>query len=385
MANDKAFKIKNGLVAQRYLQSAGTETAGTVGYSLSGASYSNNSLDVSAQTLQPQSLVMSSDGTRVILLDATNAAPRLLQYNLSTAYDITTATVQASSFSLSSQTLYPYTISVAGSGTKVYVMGESNTAYQYNLSTAWDVSTASYSGNSFSTLSQDDSSVGIYVKNDGTKLYIRGTTTDYMYQYTMSTFYDISTASYDNKYLYTSTTSAGVQGFGFTFKDDGTSLFTVDYSTDNVNEFYLTTAWDISTGTYTGVSFRVNAQETSPIDLTFSDSGSKMYVIGTTNDTIFQYSTVADSVTMDLSTGTYFSFSVNGATSVSFTNPPASGLAIAFVAEVTGDGSSIVWPSSIKWNSGVAPTATASKELYTFITVDGGATYYGKKAAGEFA
>ena len=39
MANDKSFKIKNGFSAGRYLQTGGTETAGSVGYTASGASY----------------------------------------------------------------------------------------------------------------------------------------------------------------------------------------------------------------------------------------------------------------------------------------------------------------------------------------------------------
>jgi hypothetical protein len=88
---------------------------------------------------------------------------------------------------------------------------------------------------------------------------------------------------------------------------------------------------------------------------------------------------------LDLSTGTTFSFTPSGATTVSFTNPPASGLACAFTVEINGDGSAITWPAGVKWPSGTAPTATATKELYAFITTDGGTTYYGKQAATELA
>jgi hypothetical protein len=89
----------------------------------------------------------------------------------------------------------------------------------------------------------------------------------------------------------------------------------------------------------------------------------------------------AGSQTLDLSTGTTFSFTLSTATTVSFTNPPASGNAIGFSVEINGDGSVITWPSSVKWHEATAPTATATKELYTFVTTDGGTTYYGKKAA----
>jgi len=45
--------------------------------------------------------------------------------------------------------------------------------------------------------------------------------------------------------------------------------------------------------------------------------------------------------------------------------------------------SAITWPSSVKWPSGLAPTtpAAGTKDLFTFLTTDGGTTYYGKKAA----
>jgi len=35
----------------------------------------------------------------------------------------------------------------------------------------------------------------------------------------------------------------------------------------------------------------------------------------------------------------------------------------------------------VKWHEATAPTATATKELYTFVTTDGGTTYYGRKVA----
>ena len=49
MSNNKSFVVKNGLQAGRYLQSAGTETAGTDGYNLAGASYDSKSFSVSSQ------------------------------------------------------------------------------------------------------------------------------------------------------------------------------------------------------------------------------------------------------------------------------------------------------------------------------------------------
>ena len=50
MSNNKNFVVKNGLsVGTRYLQTGGTETAGTEGYSLGSASYDSVSFSVSSQ------------------------------------------------------------------------------------------------------------------------------------------------------------------------------------------------------------------------------------------------------------------------------------------------------------------------------------------------
>ena len=84
---------------------------------------------------------------------------------------------------------------------------------------------------------------------------------------------------------------------------------------------------------------------------------------------------------VNLSLGNHFTKTISGATTLTFSNPPASGLACSFTVEINGDGSAITWPASVKWHEATAPTALASKEVYVFITTDGGTTYYGKKAA----
>ena len=96
---------------------------------------------------------------------------------------------------------------------------------------------------------------------------------------------------------------------------------------------------------------------------------------------------VVQTQTLDLSTGHTFSITPTEALDVLFSNPPTSGIATAFTVEVNNSagGYALTWPSSVKWHLGTAPTATASKEVYTFITTDGGTTYYGKKAGENLA
>ena len=51
----------------------------------------------------------------------------------------------------------------------------------------------------------------------------------------------------------------------------------------------LSTAWDVSTASYNNVSFYVGSQEPYPGGVAFSSDGSKMYIVGYTNDTVYQY------------------------------------------------------------------------------------------------
>ena len=382
MSNNKNFVVKNGLsVGTRYLQTGGTETAGTEGYALAGASYDSVSFSVASQDTNANGFIFNATGTKLYVVGRTNQS--IFQYSLSTAYAISTASYDSVSFSVAAQEISPIEAFFKSDGTKLYVIGwDGDAVFQYGLTTAYDISTASYDSVSFSFASQDAVATSIYFKPDGTKFYIMGATNDAVFQYSLSTAWDMSTASYDSVSF--SFSSQETNPYGLLFNNDGTKMFITGNTSDATFQYSLTTAWDLSTASYDSVSLDHTTVMTNPFGTRFNSDGSKFYVVAS-NDTIYQYSTVAYTQTLDLSTGTYFSFTPSGATTVSFTNAPASGKAVGFAVEINGDGSAITWPSSVKWSGGTAPTATASKELYTFVTTNGGAEYYGRKAAEELS
>jgi len=82
--------------------------------------------------------------------------------------------------------------------------------------------------------------------------------------------------------------------------------------------------------------------------------------------------------------GNAFSLVLSGATTFTFTNPPASGTAYSFSIEIIQDsgasGHTVTWPSSVDWPSATAPTLTATasaKDIFVFTTRDGGTNWYG--------
>ena len=144
----------------------------------------------------------------------------------------------------------------------------------------WNVSTAVYSQR-LSVSAQDYSPSGIFFKPDGLKMYIVGSDVN---EYNLSTAWDVSTAVYSQNFSISAQVSSGRNVF---FKPDGLKMYIVDYSGRDVNEYNLSTAWDISTAVYLK-NRSVSAQETGPYSVFFKPDGLKMYVIGS-NRSVYQY------------------------------------------------------------------------------------------------
>ena len=141
---------------------------------------------------------------------------------------------------------------------------------------------------------------GILFNNDGTKAYFLNSSAspDEAYQYSLSTAYDISSATYDTKSLDFS--AQDTQAVAFLFNDDGSKIFYGGITNSNIYEYTLSTDFDISTETYTSNTFSVTTQTTTMKDFAFNADGTVMYVIGNAADSIYLY---------DLSTGYSLGFS----------------------------------------------------------------------------
>jgi len=262
----------------------------TSAYDIDNASYDSVSFSFAGQDTATIDIFFKDDGTKMYVVGATNDS--VYQYSLSTAWDLSTASYDSVSFSVASQEIFPFSLFFKDDGTKMYVVGFTNdTVYQYSLSTAWDLSTASYDSVSFSVASQDIAPASLFFKSDGTKMYVTGNGSDTVYQYSLSTAWDVSTASYDSVSF--SVTGQDSSPLGLFFKSDGTKMYVVGGGNDTVYQYSLSTAWDLSTASYDSVSFSVASQDTSPRGFFFKDDGTKMYVVGYDSQLAYQYTTGA--------------------------------------------------------------------------------------------
>ena len=293
---------------------------------------------VAAQETSPQGMFFKPDGTKMYIIGA--SGDDVNEYDLSTAWDINSASY-LQNFSVAAQEAAPSGIFFKPDGLKMYVIGFSgDDVNEYDLSTAWDVSTASYLQN-FSVSAQETDPTGVFFKSDGLKMYVLGASGRDVNEYDLSTAWDVSSASY----LQNFSVSAQETGpTGIFFKPDGTKMYVIGISGDDVNEYDLSTAWDITSASYLQ-NFSVSAQETGPTGVFFKPDGTKMYVIGDTGDAVWQYST-------------------------------------GFVGDAT-----FTYPASVEWPAGTPPTSPADGEtdLLRFLTQDGGTTYYGRLIGDNFS
>ena len=326
-------------------------------YGLLGAAYTGNSFDVGTQNTTPQGLAFNSDGTKMFTIDS-STSDTVYEYSLSVGFDLSsTVAYSGNSFSVGTQETAPTELEFNSDGTKMFVIGTANdTMYEYSLSVGFDLSsTVSYSGNSFSVNSQDGTPQGFAFNSAGTKFFVAGAATKTVYEYTVSTGFDLSsTVAYSGNSFAIGAESSTPQDIEF--NNDGTRMFIIDETA--IHEYSLSTAYDLSsTVAYTGTSFTLSSQDSSSRGFRFNDDGSKLFMVGATNDTVYEYTSVSKANVATLTgdsvsvfANRYLTSSVSGGA----TNPNNANGAPDGTTTTDGNANNS-WTH--RWSFGNAPTA----------------------------
>lgn len=214
------------------------------------------------------------------------------------SWDLSTASYSNVSFSVAAQDLTPTGLFFKPNGAAMYVSGNTgDDINQYSLSTPWDVSTASFI-QTFSVAAQDTAPREIYFRPDGLRMYFIGASSNDIFQYTLSTAWDISTASYNQAF---SATTAETGSRGLFFKPDGTQMYFCGVILDQITQYTLGTAWDISTASFVQ-SFNVGANSLNPTGIFFKYDGRKVFFSSVTAQAVTEFSL---SVPWDVSSSSY--------------------------------------------------------------------------------
>lgn len=254
---------------------------------ITGWSYQSKSFSAASQETTPTGITFNSDATKMYVIG--EGTDSIYQYSLSTAADVSTASYDSVSLSVASQSDAPRSIVFNNDGTSLYICGTNAPAraFQYTLTTAYDLSTASYASKSFTVSSQELYPCGLIFNADGTAMYVVGSQNDTVYQYTLTTGFDVTTASYASKSF--SVSSLDTSPTGIEFNSDGTKIYVVGETSDKIHAISLSTAYDISTASSDGESLDISGQGGTPRDVTFANNYQNIYTIDSGNDTVFQY------------------------------------------------------------------------------------------------
>ena len=231
----------------------------------------------------------STDGTKLFIIKGQYIA----EIHLSTAYDLSTAAYN-DLFDLGTQDLYPFSLWMNSIGERAYVSGgQSDTIYQYGTSTGFDLGPFSYTGNSVSVQSQDTENRGIWFGPENatyrpTKMFMIGGATNSVYEYSMSSPGNLSTISYSNKSFSVSTQQGDCSGLAFSA--DGTVMFVSGRSPEGVHQYSLSTAWDISTASYSNVFYDTTSFVTTPYGVSVSSNGEHLLIADETSGYVYNVS-----------------------------------------------------------------------------------------------
>ena len=249
------FRTKTAFTTSLVLVPEASGTWGTMGTADSnGAGYRDQYYtSIQERESSVKSIQFNNDGTKFFTTG--ESGDDVNEYTLSTAYDLDTLSF-VDSYDISAKTGNPGGLFFKTDGTEMYVIDRNDgEIHQWTLSTGFDVSTSSFT-RTFDP-NRDNDARGIIFKPDGTKMYFTTDTNNRTDQYTLSTAWDISTASYDSVSLVQ--TDYNTNPTEIAFNDDGTKFFVLGYSSFEIVEYTLSTAYDLSTASFLSENYIVGA------------------------------------------------------------------------------------------------------------------------------
>lgn len=294
----------------------------------------NGSVTISAQEATPTGLFFKPDGTKMYVIGT--SLDRVIEYDLTTPWQVNTA-VNTAIFSVQNRSGNPFDLTFKSDGTKMYILDVyAPFVHEYNLSTPWQVNTASHAGqykhytsaNSITfantavdpatdfityaganTIFANGTSIVFYTSNTSTAPGGISNAVPYVVRYANSSGFalsanttapnvDITSAGIGNEfYIESFTVSSDLQ-----FSADGKKLFVSNYTTDQLVTHTLANGWQVNTASVAGSNLAISTADGSVQGFTFNTEGTKLFLVGSGNDRI---SSVTLTKAWDLSTATF--------------------------------------------------------------------------------
>lgn len=307
------------------------------------------------------------------------------RYDLSTAYDISTASF-AEAYDYTGLTTSNNGSTTSRDGTKFYIVDTSTPLKirQVTLNTPYTFSSITDNGDTFylNFYSQIGTIYDIRFNPDGDLLHLIDNTNSKIHQFSLGTPWDITgSMTYDG--------AASLQTssyYGFHLSTDGTKLYTIN-SSRNIEEYDVSPAYDLSSSsnvTWTGESHNtISLGAVSPRGISLNmdytgGTGDTVYIANYTSDLEIYEASIGEGPykTFDLSSGSTFVVENSQDNIYKFVNPPTSGRGGLYTIIIKGSSYSTTL-GDVQWPLGEAPTfsTAGAYDIVSVTSSDGGATY----------
>jgi hypothetical protein len=267
-------------------------------YNLSSTTFDSA---ISVGTTTTNDLWFSEDGSKLYTIGSGN--DRIYQYNLSTNWSLASASLYGS-YNVSTIDSNPRGLCISLDGLYAYFLGRtSNRIYRLELSTANDITTASYSSNFIALGISTGLENSVRLRPGGSYIYYNNGGS--AVEISMPTPYSLIGASKTGTTM--SLTKRYQYSYGLTFSSDGSHAYTGD-GNRQLDKINLSTSWSLTTAAFQEVdeslltipSTRFSVGSADAHCARYGDSGSKVFVMG--NSDILQYDL---STPYDIKTATY--------------------------------------------------------------------------------
>lgn len=252
-------------------------------WTIDGASYSGVTQIVATNRMH--GFFVTADGLR--LFCTSSYTNQIYEYTLSTAFDLSTIGGSPVSINAPPQSISPVDVTFSADGLRMSILsGDNDRLYEYTLSTPWDVSTATWTYTYLSI--GGDGPMSVRYAPDGTKFWAPDTVNDSVYECVPSEPWRVQLSEPMVGFDVSSQTTFPD---AIEFYNAGANAVLSDSATGTLYQYDLSTPWDFSTAVYNGVSIETSAvvnDGVGPRSITIDDASGIMLMSGY-NEKLYQY------------------------------------------------------------------------------------------------
>ena len=245
------------------------------------------SQDISDDTDHLRGITFKPDGTRMYVTTDDSPKANVIEYSLTTPFDIKTAVkVSTTPLDVSEGVVMdkPHAIEFKPDGKVMYIIRSESPlggVEQFNLTTAWDTSTLSHDTRK---VIQGDSECNASVqvralafKPDGTRMFTSQQGGYKVCSYDLTTPWDVSSAT--NLVRSNSFEDEEGQLRNIQFSSDGKIMYLGGNAGDDINKYTLATAWDITAISHV-TTYSISSETGEIRGFKFTSNFTKLYVTG---------------------------------------------------------------------------------------------------------